>query len=175
MKRLNEITFVAGESEQWGDMSIQHAVANYVFKGVQDAIGIDPGKRWGLSVISGGILWVYWGKLPQMNAPDYHEYLCNWLTAWFSPDFKAKVCAIEGSAFGTIYGRELLEDIRLGFYSAFMELGRVVSYVPPLTARKQIFGSGKIKGNEVWLDINPNGADSIPLALYAGGYQYKED
>ncbi len=172
MKRLNEICFTLGEPEQWKDMTIHHAIAQYLFRDVDDAIGVDPGKNWGISVLSGGILFVYWGKLPKMEYPDYPEYLANFVSGWFSPNFTATMATIEGAAYGAIYGRESLEDIRVGLYIAFKELGKEVLYIPPLKIRRGVFGDGKIKASDIWLSINPNGADSAAIALYTGGYRF---
>ena len=174
MKRLNEITFLRGEPDRWNDMTIKHAVANYKFRELGDAIGIDPGINWGLTMLVDGIMFTYWGTLPKMNAPDRHNYICRFITAWFPPKCPANIVMIEGAAYGAKYSREALEDSRLGFYDAFKELGKTVSYAPPLTIRKEVFGKGTIKGNQVFLDINENSADSVAICLYASGYKFKE-
>jgi len=173
MKRLNEICFTMGEPEHWKDMTIHHAIAQYIFRDVDDAIGIDPGRNWGISIISGGILFTYWGKLPKMVAPDYHNYITCWLNGWFSPNFTAKVAVIEGAAYGAMYSREMLEDVRLGLYDGMKELGKDVSYVPPMKIRRQVLGNGRLKASDILLSIDPNGADSVAIALYAGGYRHQ--
>jgi hypothetical protein len=173
--RLNEIVFAKGNVELWQGMKIQHATSQHMFRGLKDAIGIDPGRRWGMSFLQSGFLTTYWGTLPQMSSPDYHNWICCWLNGWFSPVWLADITVIEGAAYGALYSREMLEDVRLGFYDGMKELVNDVSYVPPLTIRKMVFGSAKIKGNQTWLDINENAADSVAMCLYAAGYQYKED
>ena len=172
--RLNSVSFIRCEPEMWGEMKIHHSIAQYLFRDLCNGIGVDPGRNWGLSVLQDGLLGTFWGKLPKMNAPDYHEYICNWIRGWFSPNFTATSVVVEGAAYNAQYGRELLEDIRLGFYSAFKELGREVAYVPPLAIRKIVFGNSNIKGNETWLSIGENAADSVAMALYCGGYKYSE-
>lgn len=178
---ITKLRWTKGESEYFGEMKIQHAIANHQFSGLQCAIGVDPGLRWGLGFVLGQdhlpfgknsyTLSAYWGRMPKTEQDqDYFHQIRDFIKLWLPPKCPAKIVMIENAAFNATFGREALERCRLGFYEAFRELGYPVEYVNPQTPRRAVFGNGRIKGKETFLEIDPNGADACVIALYAGGY-----
>jgi hypothetical protein len=173
---LASLSWLKGESDSWKEMKIQHALAEYNFGDVDDAIGLDPGKNWGMGVIRNGVLRAYWGRLPDMEHDhDYFDVINDFILGWLPPKVPAKIVCVEGASFGEKFGQILLEDIRLSFLLAFKKRGFDVTLVPPKTARKIVLGSGNTKASELFVSINGNGADGACLALYGSGYKYKED
>jgi hypothetical protein len=170
-------------TQEWQGMKIKHACAEYVFPNLKPAVGVDPGKNWGLSTLSpypneqlgGMMLNTWWGTFPtQEHDYDYFQVVMEFIDEWFPKKHPAKIALTEGAAYGAQYKQPMLEDIRLGFLMAFRTLGMEVDYVSPLKSRKAVFGSGKIKASDTWLSIGGNGADSGAICLYAGGYKYDE-
>jgi hypothetical protein len=165
--------------EEWQGMKIRHATAKHTFTNVVSAVGIDPGKNFGVSTLTpcvGGMggfeLNTWWGTLPtQDHDYDYFGVVLDFIDSWFPKNHPAKIAVTEGAAYGAQYKQPMLEDCRLGFLMAFRALGMEVDYVAPIHARKVVFGSGKIKASETWLSIGGNGADSAAICLYAGGYK----
>ena len=184
---IKKLEWMRGESEYFGDMKIQHAVAQTSFQDLRPAIGVDPGRNWGIGFVLpqnhtvlghlGYSLSTYWGTMPKEDkTQDYFHKIRDFVKLWIPPKCPAKIVMVEGSSYGDRYGQQMLEQTRLGFYEAFRELGFPVEYCPPTVCRKAVFGNGRIKGKEVWLSTNGNGADAGVLALYGAGYQYnKED
>lgn len=178
---LATLSWTKHDAEYYGKMRILSATADHTFTGVVSAVGVDPGKNWGLSTLTpypspmgGMMLNTWWGTFPtQEHDYDYFQVVLEFIDEWFPKNHPAKIAITEGAAFGAQYKQPMLEDIRLGFLMAFRDKGMEVDYVAPLKVRKQIFGSGKIKASEVWLSIRNNGADSGAICLYAGGYKHE--
>jgi len=179
-----KLKWTKNTKEHWNEMALHSATAQHTFYNVAPAIGVDPGKNFGLAILSpypndklgGMMLTTWWGSFPsQEHDYDYFDIVMNFVEDWFPKVHPSKVAIIEGAAYGTHFKREYLEDIRLGFLQAFKALGKEVSYISPLSARKQVFGSGKIKASELFLQINKNGADASCIALCAAGYEYAID
>ena len=180
---IKKLRWLKGESESFESMKIQHATANHSFTGLQCAIGCDPGLNWGISFVLGQghlpfgkdiyTLSTYWGKMPHEDIEqNYFHKIRDFVKMWIPPKVPAQVVMVEGASFGDKFGQTQLERCRLGMWEAFRELGYKVEYCPPLTCRKAVFGNGRIKGKEVFLDINWNGADAAVLALYGAGYKH---
>jgi len=158
------------EHQKWGGMKIMSAKAAAVFN-LPNAIGVDPGRNWGIGILYNGGLTVYWGKFPkQEQAYRYSllvgDFVRGWLPEYVSPITRA---AIEGPSFGSRFKQVMLEDVRVGFWLGLWRRGKDAVYVPPQTVRKQVFGYGYIKASDLWLAINGNAADAGAVALYAGG------
>ena len=180
---IQKLRWTKGESECFNGMKIQHALANHSFTGLQCAIGVDPGLNWGMAFVLGQnhlpfgkdlfTLTAYWGKIPHEEVEqNYFHKIRDFVKMWLPPKVPAKVVMVEGAAHGERFGQTQLERCRLGFYEAFRELGYNVEYCPPLTCRKAVFGNGRVKGKEVWLDCNGNASDAAVLALFGSGYYY---
>ena len=138
----------------------------------QIIIGVDPGINYGITFLSKNLISVIWGRLPRkqtlvgFEAIDFARVM-SWA---YHPDawlFSGRIpnVYIEGPSYGDTVGQPLLEQVRFGFAVGFHQDGCPVHYLPPMSARKLAFGSGKTKGSDVWVNINPNGADSVGLAL----------
>ena len=172
------------KTKTFDGVKINSAVAQHDFTGLTPAIGADPGRNWGISFVIPVTLrsrlrvynlFAYWGTMPQMKkTQDYMYTIRDFVKKWIPENHPAKVCMIEGSSYER-YGREGLEQMRLGFYEGFRELGFDVSYVPPNTPRKAVFGNGRIKAKEVWLELKGDAAASAAIALYASGYTYNKE
>lgn len=171
---LATLEWLNGEKDEWRGMKISHALAEHRFRGTENAIGVDPGRRWGMGILLDGILYAYWGILP---APDknieYFDYISDFVATWLPKNIPSKLVFVEGASYGEKFGQILLEDIRFSFELAFKKRGCEVSLVPPKTARKIVFGNGNTKASEIWVKINGNGADGACLALYGGGYKFE--
>ena len=175
-----KLKWTKNAKEHWNEMALHSATAQHTFYNVAPAIGVDPGKNFGLATLSpypndklgGMMLTTWWSSFPsQEHDYDYFGIVADFVEDWFPKVHPSKVAIIEGAAYGTHFKREYLEDIRLGFLQAFKALGKQVEYVSPMTARKAVFGNGRIKASEVWININGNGADASAICLYAGEYK----
>ncbi len=179
MDNFPYFTWIKGDSEYYGDMRVKHARADYQFTDLSPVIGVDPGRNWGLSLILQTFrypitydLYVYWGTLPKEEVTHkYFDSVQKFINLWLPPNTDIKVVCVEGASYGERFGQVMLEDVRLGFVKAFENMGMKVTLVPPLTARKAVFGNGKIKASSIWLDINRNAADAAAIALYAAGFR----
>jgi len=172
---LATLSWLNGESDEWRGMKIHHALAEHRFRDTVNAIGIDPGRRWGMGILIDGILYAYWGIMPSPDsAIDYFDYIRDFIQEWLPPKIPTNIVFVEGASYGEQFGQILLEDIRFSFELAFKKRGFEVSLVPPKTARKVVLGNGNTKASEIWVKINSNGADGACLALYGGGYKHKE-
>jgi len=153
-------------------MRINHSMCGQGFHGLQDAIGLDPGRNWGMGIVRKNVLTAYWGKFPEVEYPhDYFDVIGDFIANWLPPKVPAKIVCVEGASFGEKFGQILLEDIRLSFVLAFKKRGFDVVLVPPKTARKVVLGGGNIKASEIWVSLNSNGADGACLGLYGAGYK----
>ena len=164
------------EVQDWQGMKIHHAHADTIFYDVQDAIGIDPGRNFGVGLLTAGTLSIYWATLPaQEHDYDYFGYVQKFMMDWFPKDNPAKIAMVEGPSYASLYKQPFLEDVRLGFLMSLQMLGKEVDYVAPQSVRKVVFGNGRTKAATVWYDLSgkaANGADAGAVALYAGGYKY---
>lgn len=183
---IKDLRFTDNTYDKFGDMKIGHAYAKYTFSGVTPAIGVDPGRNWGIAFVvpnnldpsmdAGYRLSCYWGKVPKEdNTQDYFHKIRDFVMAWMPKNCPAKIVMIEGASYGDKFGQATLEQCRLGFYEAFREMGCDVKYVSPLTPRKNVFGNGRVSAKTTFLDLDHNAADAACIALYASGYRYEEE
>ena len=175
-----KLKWTKNKKEYWNEMALHSATAQHTFHNLVPAIGVDPGKHFGLATLSpypnnelgGMMLTTWWGTFPtQERDHDYFGVVVDFIGDWFPRAHPSKVMMVEGPAYGTHFKREYLEDIRLGFLIAFKALDKQVEYAAPMTVRKAIFGNGRTKASELFLSINSNGADAAALALCASGYK----
>lgn len=183
---ISKLRWMKGESEYFGTMRINHATAQHSFQNLQCAIGVDPGRRWGMAFVLENIhptfgsvgftLSTYWGIVPkEEHTQDYFHAIRDFVKLWLPPKCPARIVMIEGASYADRYGQAMLEQCRLGFYEAFRELCYLVEYVPPMTPRKAVFGNGRTAAKNIWLDIDGNASDASCLALYGGNYKYTPD
>ena len=151
---------------------VEQEVEHPTLKENQIVIGIDPGVNYGVTFLSKNFIGVLWGRLPRKQILVGFEALD--LARTLSWAYQSKLWIpfgavpnvyIEGPSYGDTVGQPLLEQVRFGFAVGFHQAKCPVHYIPPMSARKLAFGSGKTKGSDVWVNINPNGADSVGLAL----------
>lgn len=93
------------------------------------------------------------------------QHIWNIMTSLLSDP---KTVVIEGASYADRFRQVELQDIRCGATSwAMNRLGNIeVMTVPPLTIRKTVFGSGKIKNPWTELGIPNNAAAALGCALY---------
>jgi len=140
----------------------------------QVVVGVDPGVNYGLTFLTEKTLYVFWGRLP------HERKLVGFEATLFVEQFMTRMgnkiatppfaVFIEGPSYNAPVGQPLLEQIRFGFASGFSLVGcSLIDYIPPMTARKLAFGSGKKTAKDIWINLNPNAADSIGIAI--AGYE----
>ena len=132
------------------------------------AIGVDPGRRFGVTIIQNGFARIHYGTMPKIENVAFmymSTLLIKQITRYckLPPETPA---FIEGAAHGKPYGQVPLAEIRAGFFIGLAENGIQAEMIPPMSARKKAFGNGRVKAYDILLGINPNGADSLGLALY---------
>lgn len=146
--------------------------AKYVDSKDTAYIGVDPGVHFGITIILPGVFDVIWGTL--LHSEEFiglestaviQQLFCDYELNRFAPDNTHMY--IEGPAFNARYGQTKLEQCRYGFVvgmSPYITHSNI-QYISPSTARKKAFGSGKQKASDIWINIDPNAADSVGLAL----------
>jgi len=180
---IKDLRFTEPSKIEHDGVKIKHSYAKYTFSDLTPAIGVDPGRNWGIAFVrpnninpimdAGYGLSVYWGTMPkEEHSQDYFHKIRDFVTSWLKGKCNTKIVMVEGASYGDKYGQNALEQCRLGFYEAFREMGADVEYVAPLTPRKHVFGNGRLSAKNIWLDLNHNAADAACIALYGGGYQY---
>ena len=135
-------------------------------------IGVDPGINFGITLISTSVIEIMYGRLPRlgefagMNSMHLIEKL-GYEYDLASYDPKNLHVYVEGAAYKSRYGQVELEQVRFGFVQGFSKFVHQdnIKYIPPSTARKKAFGSGKKSAKDLFVNINHNGADSIGVAL----------
>ena len=165
-----------------GDIYIRPFTIEHDFPLDKIYIGIDPGSRnMGLTILSDTVSISFEIKYPPEKDAVKRilkiyatTKLCFYYV--FDRGIKQEICVvIEGSSFGDKYGQSTLADART---AAFLSILRIAEedawvncqakYIPPQSIRKQVFGSAKIKGEEVWKDqLPPDAASSLVCAICA--------
>lgn len=138
------------------------------------AVGIDPGVNYGITIITGDTVQVFYGKLDGDSTPGMRGIAASelirtlftdyWYEKWFA--------IVEGAAYNAHFGQVGLEEVRFGFFSALMYKYFRAVIVPPASVRKLAFGSAKISAVDLWPTMNQNAADSIGCALAAIEKEY---
>jgi hypothetical protein len=175
---LADLEWEKMKPEVYGGVKVNQWIASVPKVDAPDcpaAYGVDPGRNFGLTLYlpHTGDLITYGGKLPAgdypMEAQSFiNDFVGNGPKIWVNDSV-----LIEGASYGDKYGQVLLEGIRMAFELAFKNLGFMnVKRIAPNSARKIVLGSGKETGKAIWPTINPNAADSVVIALAAGGYQH---
>lgn len=74
-------------------------------------------------------------------------------------------CVIEGSSFGNPYRQTELGEFRAAAVLWCISKGIIPRLVAPLTIRKTVFGSGKIKAEEEWPELPGDAASALACAI----------
>jgi len=134
-------------------------------------VGIDPGSRYGVTIIHDTFMTILGGAfIRQRTEEEYAELAFDMMSELIV--LGTNMAAIEGPSYGSPYHQAGLAHIRMGFYLGLRQRFIPTTLVAPKSARKFVFGSGKIRASEVWTTINPNAADSVAIAMYAAGITY---
>ncbi len=138
----------------------------------KSAIGIDPGSGFGITVIQGQEVSIYYGKLPQDKRKGYRGISAYNLITEFHKSGKINLepncqVIIEGAAYNSRFGQVGLEEVRIGFFISLFLLGFDVRIEPPATIRKLATGSGKDTIGNYFPSLNHGACDSLGCALAA--------
>lgn len=130
------------------------------------SIGIDPGKNFGMAIISKDTCAIMNGVLTdtKYNLREVAFWLANYWVNVTNPIFN--VAVIEGASYGDRFGQVKLAEIRCGFSLGISENKIPVNIIAPKTPRKDVFGDGNTGAWDVWINLNHNAADALCLALY---------
>lgn len=134
----------------------------------QNVIGFDPGTTHiGVATLWRNVVHIY--EVSLIRSPDpvqrilITQEVLNECCHMF--DYAPKMI-IEGSSFGSNYRREELAEVRASAVLWAVSHKVIPIIVPPLTIRKNVFGSAKTKAEETWDDIPPNAASALACAYY---------
>ena len=134
----------------------------------QNVFGYDPGTvHSGVATIWRNVIHIY--EITQVRSPNPVERILIVQTI-FSECCKmfdfAPIMIIEGSSFGSNYRNTELGEVRASAVLWAVSHGVKPKIVPPLTIRKTVFGSAKIKAEATWEDIPPNAASALACAYF---------
>jgi len=172
LAQLSKLTFEERPKRGWDGIAIRVSYARLPGRVAHlRGIGVDPGRKFGVSVISGHDVLVYQGMMPAEE--EQWLYGLRAYNMMAQPTFYNGVgsAVIEGAAYKMPHGEANLAYIRFGFLLGLYYAGYDVTLAPPATIRKEALGSGKKHGLEVWPDLTPHGADSLVAALYAASLE----
>lgn len=147
----------------------------YMHQVAEIAIGVDPGRNFGYTLLKSGMLVAYWGTFEKEDEQWKYVRPAYRLIQTLGPKAKFVHMAIEGPAFRKQYGQPALESARAGFALSGLHNHYNVEIVPPATARAEVLGHGFNKAGDFWPSLNLNAADSVVLALYAAGVRRGDD
>lgn len=116
-------------------------------------LGIDPGTtHLGIAYTCAEELWLMQVNLqrcPKAGERVQLMYrLLEEVRAWIEPYFFLGV--IEGAAFGERYRQVELAEARAAMALWLMHHGHRVEIVPPISIRKTVFGSVKVRAHDYW-------------------------
>ena len=135
------------------------------------AVGIDPGRNFGVAIAAGGYVVVYDGSLPQQEEKwRYGVLAIDLVKRIFSgPPEAYRVGVVEGAAYRAQFGQVGLAEVRFGFAYGLLQAGvRDVQIKAPATLRKHVLGSGRAAVPYAnWPTLSTNGADALVAMGYA--------
>lgn len=150
-------------------------------------VGIDPGsKNIGLTQLKGNAFHSWQIELPKnLNTPrrvkELYRVLCGMHETWgLEEDYQYVV--VERASYGSVGLQGDLAECRAICCHWFMEHGTDASkviMVSPMTVRKQVFGSGKTRAEDVFMEMAVKGLDkayhldaasSLAIAMYGTPY-----
>lgn len=167
------LTFSPNPKEKWLNNTHLDKGYGWMVRGklehhVGSVLGIDPGVNFGITIIRNDDIFIMNGKLltqkdQRIEYSRFSYMLTKYLINWYGIDDATFV--LEGAAFNKQFGQVNLAEVRTGYYLAMRDYGEV-KMASPMSARKVVFGGGKIQPMDVWPFLNHNSADSLSLALY---------
>lgn len=162
------IEFSSYKPEKLGDGS--KILRGRLIGNTKMAVGVDPGVNYGLTLIEGEDVFVFWGKLPShkeagLAGIEAYDYIKNHGYLWDIAEPGRAV--VEGAAYDKRKGQVGLETVRFGFFLALHHLGYEVKIMAPSSIRLAAFGAGRTQGGDVYVKLNHNAADSVGCALAA--------
>lgn len=140
-------------------------------------VGIDPGNHhMGITIIPKDAPLIICGEIdfvPERDSakrpPMIYEVVYRFLTFYREePEYHFGKGLIEGASFGDKFRQVELAEARTAALMALDDLVKDIQILPPLSIRKQVFGNGKIRGEDKWeYLLPPNAASSLVCALCA--------
>lgn len=130
---------------------------------------VDPGVNFGITIITpDSKVNILWGTLDKHPSHAEHGLMAENLIIQLVKRYKAEKAkfVLEGAAFNKAFGQVGLAEVRQGFYAGMRKFTEEFSVVPPMTARKVVFGNGRTQAGDIWPLLNHNAADSLGLAYY---------
>jgi len=134
----------------------------------QNVFGFDPGTvHVGIATIWKNVVHIY--EVTQARSKDPVERVL------MAQDILSECCRmfdfspimiIEGSSFGSNFRNTELAEVRASSILWAVTHGVKPRVIPPLSIRKVVFGTAKIKAEETWTDIPPNAASALACAYY---------
>ena len=173
--QLSSLSFEVLPKKEWAGVPIKVVHARLPGRTADlRGIGVDPGRKFGVTVINGHDVYIFSGEMPQED--QQWKYGIRAYDLMAQPTFYHGVgpAVVEGAAYKMPAGEANLAYIRFGFALGLYYAGYEVNLVPPATIRKDALGSGKRSGLEAWPELNPHGADSFACALFAAGLRRDE-
>lgn len=135
------------------------------------AVGIDPGRKFGVAIAAGNRVVVYDGILPQQTEKwRYGVLAIEFIKRVFSgPPADIRIGVTEGAAYRAQFGQVGLAEVRFGFAYGLLVVGvKDVRIVAPATLRKAVLGSGRAAvPYEMWPTLSTNGSDALVALGYA--------
>lgn len=162
------------ESEADGQVTIKQVACNLEIAEPSNGwvVGIDPGQvNMGVTVLNHKFAWLFQIKLP--STEDATERILNTLNVVKYVIETVRTghidCAcIEQAAYAALYGQASLAENRTAALIALSLMGTThIDLAAPGQIRKEVFGSGKLKGEICWPHLPPDAASSLGCALYA--------
>lgn len=131
-------------------------------------IGFDPGTTHvGIATVWRNVLHIYEVKIERDPDPVKRILLTQAILSDCCRMFDyAPIMIIEGSSFGSNYRQTELAEVRASAVLWAVSHKIQPRIIPPLTIRKTVFGSAKIKAEETWKDFPPNAASALACAYY---------
>ena len=135
--------------------------------------GCDPGTtKFGLAYLWKSICHIYEIRIIRSSDPVVRILLTQEIMSncFFMFDY-APLMVIEGSSFASNYRQVELAEVRAAAVLWAIQYGIKPSIVPPMSIRKQVFGSAKLRAEVEW-DLReypreyPNAASALACAYF---------
>ena len=139
-------------------------------------IGIDPGQvNMGMAVMGPNGADLY--QIGLTSETDPAQRMMNVVTVvdrLFPGDGAVAGACIEYAAHNKFHGQVPLAEARSAAGMALMTKGIVPLYPPPASIRKEVFGKGTIKAEEVWTNLADKKHNDFLAALSCALYFYEK-
>jgi len=161
--------------KMWAEVEMFYMSIAPRFSNMQFGIGVDPGQRhMGLAVLAQdqAVAWqITWKDMPgRAFRASIIMHTIRYLIGKVRREAVRYDGLIEDAAGNARFGQAQLAEARTAAMIAVQEspLIRKLEVMPPMTWRKQLFGHGHIRAEEVWKDKLPgDAATAVALALLA--------